>query len=164
MKWTFLFFLMAFIGLKASDAQAFRFSSPEEGRIVVAGSTLKVKIDPGDLSPLFGVLLSANRGIIKAHLDSSMPYEWTLEIPIAYHGPLTLWATVRRYIPVPNPPQTSVTFYVVFPLLLLEDRPGQEKPVPLKMAPPPQAVPPARGGIAQDPPAFPRPPALHWSR
>lgn len=81
---------------------------------MVAGSTIKVRIEPGDIDPLFGVLLSISpAGIMKSTLDSLMPFEWSIKIPVDYHGPLRLEAVGRRYVPVPNPPRTTLTVRVV---------------------------------------------------
>ncbi len=150
MKIIVLIFLVAIFGARTSNSAAFSFSSPKEGHIIAAGTTLKVSVDPGDLPPLFGVLLISNQGIIKAHLDSSMPFEWTIQIPLNFHGPLTLRAIGRRYIPVPNPPQTSVTIHVVFAVLPLNLYPDQNDAVPLRL---PFSL-RDRGLIEQDPPSL----------
>lgn len=88
----------------------------------MAGATIKIRVDPGDIPPLFGVLLTTTRGVIKARLDSLLPYEWSVKIPETYYGPLTFEAIGRRYNPVPNPPRTSITIFVVFPVIRLDDR------------------------------------------
>lgn len=124
MKRRSLFIVFLLFGLQASNVLAFRFSSHEDGSVIPAGSTIKVTVDPGDIPPLFGVLLTSARGIIKTKLDSLMPYEWSIKIPEHYFGPLTLWATGRRYTPIPNPPQASVTLFVVFPAIPLDSAIG----------------------------------------
>lgn len=108
--------------IHALRAWGFQFSHPPNGRLVAAGSALRVQVDPGEMPPLFGVLLTSSRGIIKSALDTQPPYEWSIKIPENYEGPLTLQATVRRYLPVPNPPQANVTVIVVFPLIRIVDQ------------------------------------------
>ncbi len=105
----------------ASAAQAFQFKTLVNGTMITAGSTITVTIDPGDIPTLFGVLLTTSRGIVKASLDSLSPFRWSIEIPKDYYGPLTLRATGRRYYPIPNPPQTSVTVFVVFPVITISN-------------------------------------------
>jgi len=107
--------------ISSSSAGAFDFARPSEGDVVVAGSRLKVLIDPGKIDPLFGVLLTASRGIVKPKLDSLPPFKWELIIPDDYYGPLSLRATGRRYTPVPNPPSASVTIFVVYPAIQIQD-------------------------------------------
>lgn len=108
--------------LSVSLANAFQFSSPTKGEKVVAGSTIEVKVEPGDISPLFGVLLSSSpQGLIEAKLDSSMPFKWKIKIPEHFHGPLTLRAVGRRYVPIPNPPMTTITFMVVLPAISISN-------------------------------------------
>lgn len=102
---------------------AFEFSTLSNGDRVEAGSTIKVKIDPGDIPPLFGVLFMASRGLVEGRLDSSAPFDWSIQIPKDYYGPLTFWAVGRRYYPVPDPPRASVTIFVVFPALRLSLNP-----------------------------------------
>lgn len=103
--------------------RAFEFSTLSNGERVTAGSTIEVKIDPGDIPPLFGVLFMASRGVVEARLDSSPPFDWSIQIPKDYYGPLTLWAVGRRYYPVPDSPRASVTIFVVFPALRLSLNP-----------------------------------------
>ncbi len=92
---------------------------------MLAGSTIKVEIDLGETSPLFGVLLSSSpAGLIEAQLDSSSPFKWSIKIPEHFHGPLTLRAVGRRYIPVPNPPKTTRTFIVVLPAISISAPPS----------------------------------------
>lgn len=101
----------------ASFAQAFEFSAPSDGEIVTAGSLIKATVDLGDLPLPFGVLFSAPWGILTPKLDSTAPFKWEIEIPEDYYGPLTLWAIVRRYVPIAYSPSTSVTIFVVRPAL-----------------------------------------------
>ncbi len=111
----FIFFLIVF--LSPPKAYTFQFNSISDGEAVFAGSTLKVKIDPGDIAPLFGVLFTASGGVLKPRLDSLPPFDWSIEIPAHYYGPLTLWALGRRYYPAPGTPETSVTIFVIHPVL-----------------------------------------------
>ncbi len=115
-----LFFLIFFsifmsaLSAAVTPANAFQFTSPVEGEKVFAGSTIKVRIEPGDIDPLFGVMLIISpAGIMQSKLDSLMPFEWSIKIPEDFHGPLRLEAVGRRYIPVPNPPRTTITVMVV---------------------------------------------------
>ncbi|MFQ5588360.1 MAG: hypothetical protein ACE5F7_05925 [Nitrospiria bacterium] len=103
--------------LNIAPAPAFEISTLSEGEVVMAGSTVTVKIDPGDIPPLFGVLLMTSRGVVKTRLDSLPPFKWSIEIPANYYGPLTFWAIGRRFYPIPNPPRTSVTILVVSPAI-----------------------------------------------
>ncbi len=100
-------------GIGPSKVWAFRFISPSSGEIVEAGNSLKIRIDPGDKAPLFGVLLMVSRGVSPSKLDSMPPYEWSIQIPKTFIGPLTFWAVARRYTPVPNPPRAAVTIKVI---------------------------------------------------
>ena len=120
MKKFSLFIFVLFIELQSSNVFAFQFNSHENGSVVHAGSTIKVTVDPGDIPPLFGVLLISTHGIVKAKLDSLLPYEWSIKIPEHYFGPLTLWAIGRRYLPIPNPPQANLTLFIVFPAIRLD--------------------------------------------
>ncbi len=115
--------LMILLCLPPPFVRAFEFSTLSNGDRVTAGSTIEVKIDPGDIPPLFGVLFMASRGLVEARLDSSPPFDWSIQIPKDYYGPLTLWAVGRRYYPVPDPPRASVTIFVVFPALRLSLKP-----------------------------------------
>lgn len=108
-----------FIGMTPSLTQAFEFKEISNGTIITAGSTITVTIDPGDIPILFGVLFTISRGIVKAKLDSLSPFNWAIEIPKDFYGPLILRATGRRYYPIPNPPQTSVTLFVVLPAITI---------------------------------------------
>lgn len=107
-----LFFLTFLIAI---PVRAFRFTEPVDGAVVSAGSEIHVRLDPGKIDPLFGVLLTISRGIVKPKLDSLLPFKWLVKIPENYTGPLTLRAIGRRYTPIPNPPRTSITIYVDFP-------------------------------------------------
>jgi len=122
------FFLSIFT--LASPAKAFNFTQPSEGDIVIAGSRLKVVIDPGKNDPLFGVLLTSSRGIVQSKLDSLPPFKWSITIPMGYFGPLTLRATGRRYAPVPNPPSASVTIFVVYPAIPVQKSFFSAPPLP----------------------------------
>jgi len=113
---TLLFLVFIFI---TPRARAFEFSFPAEGEIVTAGSTVKAKIHLGDFPLPFGVLFYAPWGVLASKLDSTAPFEWVFEIPADYYGPLTLWAVVRRYVPIAHSPSTSVTIFVVRPALRL---------------------------------------------
>ncbi|MFQ5580150.1 MAG: hypothetical protein ACE5FZ_06015 [Nitrospiria bacterium] len=117
----YLIFVVPFIaapaGLGLAEAWAFQFISPLNGEVVEAGSSLKVRVDPGDSAPLFGVLLMASKGISPSKLDSVPPYVWEIQIPPGYTGKLTFWAVARRYTPVPNPPRAAVTIKVVQPVI-----------------------------------------------
>lgn len=99
-----------------SRVWAFRFISPSNGEVVEAGDSLKIRIDPGEGPPLFGVLLMVSRGVSPSKLDSLPPYEWSIQVPKTYIGPLTFWAVARRYYPVPNPPRAAVTINVIHPI------------------------------------------------
>jgi len=118
-----LFSLILFaIFLNCSPVNAFQFITPSEGEKVPAGSTIKVRIEPGDIDPLFGVMLSITpAGIIESKLDSLMPFEWSIKIPDNFHGPLTLRAVGRRYTPIPNPPRTAITVMVVLPAISISN-------------------------------------------
>jgi len=98
-----------------TTAWAFQFISPSNGEVVEAGKRLEIRVDPGEDAPLFGILFMASRGISPPKLDSTPPYEWSIQIPRSYIGNLTLWAVARRYTPVPNPPRATVTIKVVRP-------------------------------------------------
>ncbi|MEC4678315.1 MAG: hypothetical protein VST69_06130 [Nitrospirota bacterium] len=113
---TLVFVIFVFI---SDFAQAFEFDFPLEGEIVTAGTTLQAKINLGDFPIPFGVLFSAPQGISSTKLDSTAPFKWTLKIPADYYGPLTLWAVVRRYVPIAYSPSTSVTVFVIRPALKL---------------------------------------------
>lgn len=96
---------------------AFEISFPSENEIVTAGSTIKVKVNLGEMPLPFGVIFFASRGILAPQLDSIAPFKWLIEIPADYYGPLTLWAVTRRYFPIAYSWTASVTIFVVHPAL-----------------------------------------------
>ncbi len=118
--WKVFITLVLVIFVFSSDsARAFEFDSPAEGEIVEAGTTVQAKIDLGDFPIPFGVFFSAPQGISSFKLDPIAPFRWTFKIPADYYGPLTLWAVVRRYVPIAYSPSASVTIFVVRPALRL---------------------------------------------
>jgi len=111
------------IVLSAPITNAFQFSAPAKDEKVFAGSTIKVRIEPGNIDPLFGVMLTVSpAGIIKSKLDSLMPFEWSIKIPEHFHGPLRLEAVGRRYVAMPNPPRTTRTLIVILPAISISNR------------------------------------------
>lgn len=101
------------------EAEGFRISSPQEGLRVEAGSAIQVMVDPEGAGPLVGVLFDAagnGRGF-GGDFDVLPPYEWTLNIPKEYVGPLTMSA-VGQVLgqKTGQPPQAKVTIMVMLPV------------------------------------------------
>ena len=113
----FVVAVMTSLMATADPVNAFEITTPPDGATVFAGSRLKVRVDPGDIPILFGVVLTSAPGVIKPKFDPLMPFEWEITIPAHYYGPLTLMAIGRRYIPIPNPPHAEITIDVVYPAI-----------------------------------------------
>jgi hypothetical protein len=111
-----------------TEVWAFRISSPADGTVVEAGSMVKVLVDPGEMD-LLGVMFTASGGMLKGNFDSFPPYEWSIQIPRNYFGPLTFRATGRRFdLTAGPPPQSETTIRVVLPLYLTASPKGDHPP------------------------------------
>jgi hypothetical protein len=78
-------------------AWAFRFSSPADGAVVAAGSTLLLELDSEGTDQLMGVLFTASLGVLKEKLDPFPPWRWSVKIPPHYVGAITFTATGRVF-------------------------------------------------------------------
>ena len=94
----------------------FSITSPVEGEVVEAGSTIEVRVDRGDAGVLVGVLFGVAARGIGGDFDVLPPYKWTVKIPENYVGPLTFNAVGRVFgQKTGEPPQARVTVMVTLP-------------------------------------------------
>lgn len=111
---TALLLFLLLIGRPATG-WGFRFTAPAEGAAVPAGSQVRVEVDPEGVDGLMAVLFTAS-GILQEKLDPFPPWNWTVQIPRDYVGPVTFSATGRVLGQKTGwAPHAEITIRVVLP-------------------------------------------------
>lgn len=110
-----IIYLLIGLVFNFSEVWAFSITSPADGAIVEAGSTITVQLDPSGVGEIVGVLFTGSRDM-DSKFDVTPPYEWSIQIPRSQLGPLTLAAAARVLGQTTGQaPQASVTVIVRLP-------------------------------------------------